>query len=64
GMSLNEYAVQLLKLQKSPPTQISAPLTGADLVSYWRSEGLIGTRDDIADSSAYARSLREAAQRR
>jgi hypothetical protein len=63
GMSLDEYAIQLLQLQHSPPKVLATPRTGADLVSYWNSEGLIGTRTDIADSSAYARSLREAAQR-
>jgi hypothetical protein len=63
GMSLDDYAIRLLTLQKLPTPPV-VPLTGADLVSYWSSEGLIGTRSDITDSSAYARSVREAAERR
>ena len=40
------------------------PRTGADLVSYWKREKLIGTRPESADSSAHARRLREKAERR
>jgi hypothetical protein len=60
-LSPDDDAVNLVKLQQSPaPTARS----GAEFVSYWTSEGLIGTRNDIEDSSAHARSLREAAERR
>jgi hypothetical protein len=61
GLSLPEYVLRLLTggRTSSPP-----PRTGAELLAYWRREGLIGTRQDIADSSAHARALREQAQRR
>jgi hypothetical protein len=38
--------------------------TGADLVAYWKREGLIGTRPDIKDSQAHARAIRYKAERR
>ena len=38
--------------------------TGADLVAYWKREGLIGTRPDINDSQAHARAIRYKAERR
>ncbi len=61
GLSLSEYALQIL----SAGREKSSPLkTGADLVAYWRSEGLIGTRPEIEDSQAFARELRRAAERR
>ena len=37
--------------------------TGAELVAYWQGEGLVGTRPNIADAPAHARTLRERAQR-
>lgn len=61
GLSLPDYAVHLLASAR-PAT---APIrNGADLVAYWRAEGVIGTRTDISDSQAHARALREQAQRR
>lgn len=61
GLSLPDYTVRLLR-----STHPSAALvrSGADLVAFWRSEGLIGSRPDIADSQAQARSLRDQAQLR
>ena len=59
NLPLTEYALQVLA--RGQPTSVQ---NGADLVSYWRREGLIGTRTDITDPSAHARALREAAQRR
>lgn len=38
--------------------------TGADVVAYWRAEGLIGDGTAVPDSPAIARRLREEAQRR
>ncbi len=61
GMSLPDYAVSLLTAARPATASVR---TGADLVALWRSEGLIGTRSDIADPSAHARQLREQAQRR
>jgi hypothetical protein len=61
GLSLPDYAVRLLTTARPS----GAPLrTGADLVAFWRAEGLVGSRPDIADSQAEARRLRDQAQRR
>jgi hypothetical protein len=40
------------------------PKTGSELVAYWQSEGLIGTRTDITDSQRHARQLRRQAEKR
>ena len=61
GLSLPEYVLRVLAGGRLPG---AVPRTGAELVDYWRSEGLIGTRTDVADSSAHARKLRESAERR
>jgi hypothetical protein len=61
GLPLPEYVLRLLAGGRTPSP---LPRTGAELLAYWRREGLIGTRQDIADSSAHARTLREQAQRR
>ena len=61
GLSLPDYAVRLLTAARPPVAPIH---TGADLVAFWRAEGLAGSRSDIADSRAEARRLRYQAQRR
>lgn len=61
GISLPEYAVQLLYLR---PVGKKMPQTGEDLVAYWKQARLIGTRKDIPNSQDYARRLREEAQTR
>lgn len=61
GLPLPEYVLRLLAGGRAPS---SLPRTGAELLAYWKSEGLIGTRPEIADNSAHARTLREQAQRR
>jgi hypothetical protein len=38
--------------------------TGAEILAYWRREGLLGTRPDITDPLEYARALRRRAERR
>ena len=38
--------------------------SGADLVSYWEREGVIGSRPDITDSLEHARAIRRKAERR
>jgi hypothetical protein len=63
GMSLEEYAVQLLTLIPGLPSK-EAPKTGAELVEYWRREGVFGMRPDIQDSQKHARMIREKAERR
>lgn len=61
GMSLPDYALCVLSNVSQPTTSIK---NGTDLVSYWQSAGVIGTRPEILDSQAHARTLREQAQRR
>ena len=61
GLALDQYALQLLRNSAVAPKR---PTTGAELVAYWKQEGVIGSRPDIADSATYARNLRELAQRR
>lgn len=40
------------------------PKTGAELVAYWQSQGVINSRHDITDSQAHARKLRHEAETR
>jgi len=61
GLSLPDYAVRLLTSAHRSVTSIDS---GADLVAFWQSEGLVGSRPEIADSRTEARRLREQAQRR
>jgi hypothetical protein len=61
GLSLPEYVLRILS------TGIvigKRPKTGAELVEYWQSEGLIGTRPNITDSQLRARHIRDQAERR
>lgn len=61
GLSLPEYVLRVL----STGVVIGKrPKTGAELVDYWESEGLIGTRLDVTDSQSHARRLRSEAERR
>jgi hypothetical protein len=61
GLSLEEYALQVLM---SGLTIESPPTSGAELVEYWREEGLIGSRPEINDTEDFARSLRRQAETR
>ena len=61
GIPLPEYAMQLLSEGRLAG---SSPRDGAELVAYWQEAGIIGSRADIADSSAHARQLRAQAQHR
>lgn len=61
GMSLPDYAVRLLASARLAATIVQ---NGADLVNFWQSEGLVGSRPDITDSQNHARHLRDQAQRR
>lgn len=38
--------------------------TGAEILAYWRREGLLGTRPDITDPLEHAQALRQRAERR
>ena len=61
GLPLSEYAIRVLSGER---TVRRSPGTGAELVAYWQSEGLVGTRPEISDPSAHARDLRERAEKR
>ena len=61
GLPLTDYVLSLLtnKALVGP-----LPTTGAELVAYWRREGVVGTRPEITDSQAHARQIRHHAERR
>ena len=59
GLPLPEY---ILRLLAGGRTASSAPRTGAELLAYWQGEGLVGTRPEITDSQALARTLRAQAR--
>lgn len=61
GLGLEQYVLGLLR-SSAVPTK--SPVTGSELVAFWRREGLVGSRAEISDSASHARSLREKAQRR
>jgi hypothetical protein len=44
--------------------QILRPKTGAELIAYWQSEGVINSRPDIIDSQAHARNIPHEAETR
>ena len=54
-LSLSEYILRLLTTARPVDNM---PATGAELVTYWQNEGVIGTRSDIADGPEHARQLR------
>lgn len=60
GKDLQAYLLQVLV--SNPPAR--PPANGRELVAYWKSEQLIGTREDIEDSAKYARKLRQQSQHR
>jgi hypothetical protein len=60
-LPLEEYAVRVLAGADVPRPKLN---TGAELVAYWKSEGLVGTRTDIADPADHARAVRQEAERR
>ena len=61
GLPLEQYALRLLG---DRPKAESQPTKGAELVAYWRREGVIGSRPDIDDSQTHAREIRRRAERR
>ncbi len=62
GLPLQEVALR--RLGEEPVSAETIPKNGAELVAYWRQEGVIGSRPDIEESQAYARELRRQAERR
>lgn len=61
NIPLSEY---ILRILSSRQVITNPPKTGAELVAYWQSEGVINSRADITDSQAYARQLRHESQTR
>jgi hypothetical protein len=61
NLSLAEYALRLLAEGRVPGPRVR---DGAELVNYWKSEGLIGTRPDVVDPATHARARRENAEQR
>ncbi|MDZ8237712.1 MAG: hypothetical protein RMZ69_11160 [Nostoc sp. ChiQUE01a] len=61
NLPLSEYILRILSVRK---VIANPPKTGAELVTYWQSEGIINSRPDITDSQGYARQLRHDAQTR
>jgi hypothetical protein len=60
-LSLPEYVLRILSIGR---TTDKMPKTGEELVAYWQSEGIIGSRPDIIDSQVHARNLRHEAETR
>jgi hypothetical protein len=60
-LPLSEYALRLLATGRIVNPK---PSSGAELVAYWQSAGLVGTRPEIADAPAHARNLRQQAEKR
>jgi hypothetical protein len=61
GLSLPEYVLRVLATGLIVGDR---PRTGAELVAYWQTEKLIGSRPEITDSQTHARRIREQAERR
>jgi hypothetical protein len=55
NLPVSEYILRILSLRQ---ILANPPKTGAELVAYWQSEGVINSRTDITDSQASARKLR------
>lgn len=61
NLPLPDYILRILSTRQIP---INPPKTGAELVAYWQSEGVINSRPDITDSQVHARHLRDEAETR
>ena len=60
-LPLAEYILRVLSFR---PFIQNPPKTGLELVAYWESIGVVGSRPDIADSQEHARKLRDQAEHR
>jgi predicted mannosyl-3-phosphoglycerate phosphatase (HAD superfamily) len=60
-LPLAEYILRVLAFR---PFLQNSPKTGVELVAYWESIGVVGSRPDIADSQEHARKLRDQAENR
>lgn len=61
NLPLSEYILRILSVRQ---VLENPPKTGAELVAYWQSEGVINSQPDITNSQAYARKLRNEAETR
>lgn len=61
NLPLSEYILRILFTRQ---VLANPPKTGAELVAYWQSEGIINSRPDITNSQAHARQLRHEAEKR
>ncbi|MBE7382330.1 MAG: hypothetical protein F6J95_013090 [Leptolyngbya sp. SIO1E4] len=60
-LPLAEYILRVLAFR---PFLQNPPKTGVELVAYWESMGILGSRSEITDSQEYARRLRDQAEHR
>jgi hypothetical protein len=58
GLTFGEYIVRLLATGRASGR---LPTTGADLVTFWQEQGIVGSRPDISDSLNHARQVRDQA---
>ncbi len=61
NLPLSEYIQRILLMRQ---VLNNPPKTGAELVAYWHSVGVINSRPEITDSVAHARKLRHEAETR
>lgn len=61
NLPLAEY---ILRVISSRSFLQNPPKTGVELVAYWESVGVVGSRPDITDSQEHARRLRDQAEHR
>ena len=60
-LPLAEYILRVLSFR---PFLQNPPKTGLELVAYWESVGVVGSRPDITDNQEHARKLRDQAEHR
>lgn len=61
NLPLTDYILQVLSIRQ---VLNNPPKTGAELVAYWQSAGVINSRPEISDSQVHARNLRHEAETR
>lgn len=63
-VTIEENGMRSTTQAESASEESAMPTNGVALVAYWEKKGLIGTRHDITDSVAHARTLRRQAETR
>jgi hypothetical protein len=61
GVSLEKYAISLLSAEAPQSSRLR---TGAEVVEFWKREGVLVSRPEIGDSVSHAREIRDRAERR